>query len=183
MKLNLLINGQPSLPNSEDFINKVFPNIWSFLAQLIAFIIMSIIVIKFAYKPVSEYLKKRKDFIEKNLSSAQEKNDEANLNKIEAEKQLLNSKKEAILIIEKAQIEAENEKQKILEECKDELDKKRLLAEQDLLLQKEKMVKEAYNEVVDLALDASQTILTREVSKEDNEKLLDDFINNLLEKK
>ena len=49
------------LPTGEDFVNKVFPNIPSFVVQLAAFIILSIIVIKFAYKPVSKFIKKRRE--------------------------------------------------------------------------------------------------------------------------
>ena len=44
-------------------------------------------------------------------------------------------------------------------------------------------MQEAYDEVVDLALEASKTILSREVSSNDNRKLLDEFINDLSEKK
>ena len=183
MLLKFLIEGQPGLPSGEEFVGKVFPNIWAFLVQLIAFIVMAVLVIKFAYKPVSEYLKKRKEFINQNLNSAQEKNDEASKNQLQAEQNLAESRKEALLIIENAQVEAEKEKQKILEETKKEIDKKKLQLEQDLLLQKEKVMQEAYDEVVDLALEASKTILSREVSSKDNEKLLDDFINDLQEKK
>ena len=43
-------------PESSDFIDKVIPNFWAFLVQLIAFIFMILIVIKFAYKPVSNFL-------------------------------------------------------------------------------------------------------------------------------
>ena len=42
--------------------------------------------------------------------------------------------------------------------------------------------KEIVNEVCDLALTASESILKREVKYEDNQKLLDDFINDLEKK-
>lgn len=52
-----------SLPTGDDFVSKVFPNIWAFLVQLLAFIIMSIIVIKFAYKPVKNFLHKEENML------------------------------------------------------------------------------------------------------------------------
>lgn len=61
--LILILSDGLTLPNGEDFVNKVFPNIWAFLVQLFAFIIMSLIVIKFAYKPVSNFLKKEKNLL------------------------------------------------------------------------------------------------------------------------
>ena len=161
--LILILSDGLTLPNGEDFVNKVFPNIWAFLVQLFAFIIMSLIVIKFAYKPVSNFLKKRKDFIDSNLNSAQEKNSEANLKVEEANKKLSSSKKEALQIIEDAQKEAYK-------------------ADEDIAKAKEKALHESYNEVCDLALTASESILKREVKYEDNQKLLDDFINDLEKK-
>lgn len=174
-----LLSDGPSLPNGNDFVNKVFPNVWSFLVQLIAFIIMSIIVIKFAYKPVSNYLKKRQEFISENLSSAQEKNDMASKLTLEAESNLVNSRKEALQIIEIAKNDAEKERQKILEETKKEISNKRVEFEQELLLEKEKVMQDVQNDVIDLVLDASEHLLSREVSSQDNQKLLDDFINDL----
>ena len=61
-----------SLPAGDDFVSKVFPNIWAFLVQLLAFIIMSIIVIKFAYKPVKKFLAQRREYVEEHLSKAEE---------------------------------------------------------------------------------------------------------------
>lgn len=178
MLIYLLSDG-PSLPNGNDFVNKVFPNIWSFLVQLIAFIIMSIIVIKFAYKPVHNYLKKREEFIRNNLSSAQEKKALADKLNLEAENNLNNSRKEALGIIEEACNEAEKTKQKLLDETKREISSKKIEFEQELLLEKKKTLKEIQDEVVDLALNASSKLLSREVDSNDNKKLLDDFINDL----
>lgn len=181
MQILTLSNGF-QLPTGGDFVAKVFPNIWAFLAQFIAFIIMAVIVVKFAYKPVHNYLKKRRDFINENLSSAQKQNEEANKLNLEAENNLNNSRKEALQIIESAQIEAEKEKQKVLEETKKEINNKKLQLEQDLIKQKEKAIQEVQDDVIDLALEASKTLLSREVNSSDNKKLLDDFINNLSEK-
>ena len=180
--LILILSDGLTLPNGEDFVNKVFPNIWAFLVQLFAFIIMSLIVIKFAYKPVSNFLKKRKEFINSNLNSAQEKNSEANLKVEEANKKLSSSKKEALQIIEDAQKEAYKQKQLILEETKKEVNLKKIQADEDIAKAKEKALHESYNEVCDLALTASESILKNEVKYEDNQKLLDDFINDLEKK-
>ena len=154
-----------SLPTGDDFVSKVFPNIWAFLVQLLAFIIMSIIVIKFAYKPVSNFLKKRKEFINSNLNSAQEKNSEANLK------------------VEEAKTEAEKQKQEILLQAKLEANNKIIQAQQDIEKEKQKAVQEVHDDVVNLALEASKTLLTREVNSSDNQKLLNDFVDELTEEK
>ena len=45
--------------------------------------------------------------------------------------------------------------------------------------EKDKARKELYDEVVNLALDASKELLNREVDSEDNKKLVASFIDNL----
>ena len=64
--IKLILSDGLGLPSGEDFVNKVFPNIWAFLVQLIAFIIMAVIVVKFAYKPVKNFLNKRREYIANN---------------------------------------------------------------------------------------------------------------------
>lgn len=172
-----------TIPSGEDFVSKVFPNIWAFLIQLIAFIIMSFVVIKFAYKPVSSFLAKRREFIASNLKEAEEKNLQASENIVKAEQSLQDSKKEAVKIIQDAQKEAEKEKGIILEEAKKELAVKRMQAQEDIKREQEKAIKEVHDEVVDLAYETTKTILRREVSSSDDKKMIDDFVNDLIEKR
>ena len=172
-----------SLPNGEEFVNKIFPNIWAFLVQLLAFIVMSIIVIKFAYKPVHNYLEKRREFIANNLKEAEAKNQEASENVKEAINNLNNSKKEAIQIIQDAKKSAEKEKQAIIEQTNQEIAQKRIQAEEDIKKEQEKAIKSVHDEVVDLAYVTSKEILNREVNQDDDKRLIDQFVDELLEKR
>ena len=96
------------LPTGEDFVNKVFPNIPSFVVQLAAFIILSIIVIKFAYKPVSKFIKKRREFVESTLDETRKENAEAKAKNEEAIKNLNDSKKQAMVIVEDGSIDVDS---------------------------------------------------------------------------
>lgn len=183
MLIYLVLSDGLDLPTGDDFINKVFPNLWAFLVQLLAFIVMSVIVIKFAYKPVHNYLEKRKKYIADNISSAEEQNQKALEAKKNAEDSLISSNKKALEIIESAKSEAEKQKQEILLEAKKDLEIKRIRAEEDIEKEKQKALQEVHDEVVNLALEASKTLLNREVNSQDNQKLLDEFINDLAEKK
>lgn len=172
-----------TLPSGEDFVNKVFPNIWAFLVQLIAFIIMCIVVARFAYRPVKNFLAKRKEYVAKNLLEAEQKNVEATKNQQEALTQVQQSKKEAIEIINQAKKQAEIERETILENTKKEVSLKKLQAQEDIKREQEKAIKEVHDEVVELAYEATKNILNREVSNKDNDKLLNDFVDDLIEKR
>lgn len=86
-------------------------------------------------------------------------------------------------IIEEAKSEAEKQKQEILLQAKLEANNKMIQAQQDIEKEKQKAVQEVHDDVVNLALEASKTLLTREVNSSDNQKLLNDFVDELTEEK
>ena len=101
----------------------------------------------------------------------------------ETEKNLALSNKQALQIIEEAKTEAEKQKQEILLQAKQEANNKIIQAQQDIEKEKQKAVQEVHDDVVNLALEASKTLLTREVNSSDNQKLLNDFVDELTEEK
>ena len=56
-------------------------------------------------------------------------------------------------------------------------------AQEDIKREQEKAIKEVHDEVVDLAYETTKTILNREVSSKDDKKMIDDFVNDLIEKR
>lgn len=182
LKLVVFSNGL-ELPSGEDFVNKIFPNIWAFLVQLIAFIIMSIIVIKFAYKPVHNFIEKRKEYVNNNLLEAKEKNQQAELNIQQAKSNLADVQNKAISIIEDAKKEANKQKEEMLEEARIEIANKKMQAQEDIKKEQEKAIKEIHDDVVTLAFEATKSLLNREVNEEDNKKMVDDFVDGLIEKR
>ena len=171
------------VPKAEDFINKVIPNFWAFIVQLFAFIIMILIVIKFAYKPVSNFLAKRKEYVNNNLKEAEEKNLEASRNLEETRNNLQGSQKEAIQIIQDARKQAEKERVEILEETNKDVANKRAKALEDIEVAKNKALKDMHDEVVDIAIEATKNILNREVDVNDDKAMLDNFVSDLIDKK
>ena len=101
----------------------------------------------------------------------------------ETEKNLALSNKKALQIIEDAKKEAEKQKQEILLQAKVEANNKMIQVQQDIEKEKQKAVQEVHDDVVNLALEASKTLLTREVNSSDNQKLLNDFVDGLTEEK
>lgn len=52
-------------------------------------------------------------------------------------------------------------------------------AHKDIEAEREKMLKEAQNQIIESAIDTSKEILKREVKLEDHKKFVDDFIKEL----
>lgn len=159
--------------------SKLFPNIWAFLVQLFALIILLIIVFKFAYKPVHKFLEKRKELLENEVKDTKANKEKSKEYLEEAEKKLAGTKKEASQIIENAKVEANKVSQQIIDDAQKEAYSIKQKANKDIESAKNKAKKELHNEIVDVALNASSQILSREVSAEDNSKLIDQFIDDL----
>ncbi len=172
----------PSLPSGDSFMNKIIPNLWAFLVQLLAFIILLVVVFVFAYKPVKKMLQKRQDHIENEIKEADEKNKTAQENAIEAEQNVLEAKKKANEIVEEARNEALRQKDIVIAQTNDEIVKMKLDAEEDIARSKEEAKEEIRKEIIDVALDASKELLKREVNSDDNKKLIDEFVKDIEDK-
>ena len=80
---------------AQEFIDKLIPNFWSFLIQLLALVVLIIATIFLAYKPVKKMLAKRQEHIEENILQAEEAKAKAIIHEREASQLLLDKRKEA----------------------------------------------------------------------------------------
>lgn len=176
----IVITGCDGKPfEQEDFLHYLFPNPWDALAIFLAFIVLLLVVFYFAYKPVKKLIKDRKDYVEGKIKNAEEREAIAAKKVEEAEKEIVESRQKAIEIVEKAKLDASKERDEIKAQAKLDADKEVERARQEIAQEIEASKDEIHREIVSVALDASSKVLEREVNKKDNEKLIDDFINEL----
>lgn len=164
---------------SQGINNKLIPSWLSFVVQFGALVVLLIVVFIFAYKPIKKMLNKRAEYIENNIREAEEKNAAAETNKIESQELVLASKKEAAMIIENANNQAEINRENILEETRNDVLKMKKQAEIDIENSKQEALDAIHNEMVDIALSASEEILKREINKDDDARLAEEFVEKL----
>ncbi len=147
--------------------------------NILNIVILFIIVKTFVYKPVKKFLDDRRAKVNEETSKAQKILDEAN--------DLLKSKD---TILEETRKNAEIEAQKTFEEAKNNADI--IIAEakknaktieektaEELKSQRENMLHSSKNEIAELAVNIAERILERETNKEDTEKIIDGFFNEV----
>lgn len=166
----------------EDIINKLIPNFWDFLIQLIAFILLLVLVFFVAYKPLKKFVTKRKEYIEGNLRQSEQAIEEGNRFKKENEEGVAEARKEAKRIVDEAKKEATLEAEGIKDEARAEAKAMLSQADKDIAEAKERAIQECHDEVVSVAIEASKAVLGREVNEEDNKRLLKDFVKDLEDK-
>lgn len=163
----------------ETIRNNLIPSWTSFIMQVAAFILLLIVVIFVAYKPVKRMLKQRQDYIEKEISDAEKDKATAAINLVQSEETILASKKNASQIIEDAQNQALLRKEEILAEAREEVEKMKKDAQADIERSRQEALDDIHKEMVEVALLTSSEILKREVNDKDNARLAKEFIDNL----
>ena len=158
---------------------KLVPNLLSFVIQFLSFAILLVVVFVFAYKPVKKILKKRADFVENEIKEARENNLTAQRSVDEAKEIVASSKVQASAIIQKAEQQGQEQYDALIAKAKDEVIEMKKDAEKDIERAKEEALQDIRNEMVKVALGASEEILKREVDNDDNKRLAEDFINRL----
>ena len=154
-------------------------NLWSILISLVNLLLLFWIVKKFLYKPVKKMLDTRKETIDGSYKRAEEAEQTALLHKKEYEEKLSGAKSEADEIIHSAVQSAKDREKDILTEAKSEADRILKRAEENAALELKKAENTIKKEIVEVSTLLSEKILKREISAEDHQTLIDDFINGI----
>ena len=170
-------------PTTQEFMDKLFPNPWDALAVFLAFVVLLIAMFYFAYKPVKKLLKERGDYVEDKIKTAETREKESQKLLDEANEEVKAKRIEAMGIVEKAKEDASKERNAILEKAKEEKQAELQRTREEIAQEIEASKDEIHREIVSVALYASSKVLEREVNSKDNEKLIDNFIDDLKEDK
>ena len=154
-------------------------NVGNALWTLIIFVIVVVILGKFAWGPVLSLLKQREEFIHKSLADAKRDRDEADARLKDHVAKLQSSQAEAFAIIEKARQDAEQLRDELRQRTRSETDVMLKNAEREIELQTAQAVRQIRQEAVDLSVTIASKLLQRNVTKEDNDKLIADALKEI----
>ena len=175
----LALAAMPLQAAEETTLSPFAGNVGNALWTLIIFLLVVVILGKFAWGPILSLLKQREDFIHKSLSDAKRDRDEAEARLKEYGARLQSAQAEAVGIIEEARRDAERLRQELRERARSEADTMIKNAERQIELQTTRAVQQLRQEAVDLSVTIASKILQRNISKEDNEKLIADALRQI----
>ena len=174
-----VIIGEDTPITNEDVLKKLFPNGWSFLINFLALIVLFVVVYFIAYKPVKRNIQARKDYIEHNLRDSEKAKAINERKAAESDALIADARVEGVAIVEKAKADASLAAKAIGDEAKEEAARKKRDADLAIVQAEEASKDKIRQEIVEVALQASEQVLGREVSKEDNAKLVDEFVDKV----
>ena len=160
-------------------VNNMLPNLWYTLLQLALFIITFLVIFFLAYKPLKKKLNERSTYIEKNIKDSEECKKEAEENLRKSAAYIDESKKNASKIIQTAQKTAEEYSLESQKEVQVSIEKQKTQAHKDIEAERNKTLKDAKADIIEAAILTSKEMLKRDVNVDDNNRFVDDFIDEL----
>jgi F-type H+-transporting ATPase subunit b len=154
-----------------------------FLYRVLNFVVMAAILIYFLAKPMKNGLAGRRADIEKALVEAQQAKDAAEKKFSEYDKKLSTASAEIAEISESIRKESELEKQRIIENAKEVAIKIEQDAEKTAKHEIAKAKETLKQEAAALAVSIAEDILAKNFTKEDDTRLIDEYMNKVGELK
>ena len=154
-------------------------NLGNMVWTLVIFVLVVAVLGKFAWGPVLSLLQQREEFIHKSLSDAKLDRDEAEARLKDYTLKLQSAQAEAVAIIEDARKDAERLREELRQRSRAEADTILKNAERQIEMQTTRAVQQIRREAVDLSVTIASKLLQRNISKEDNEKLIADALKQI----
>lgn len=162
--------GEASNPFAGDIGNAL----WT----VVIFVLVLVVLGKFAWGPILDALQKREQFIHDSLAEAKIAREAAEASMKEHEAKLAQAKAEATAIVDEGRRDAEAVRSRIEQEAKVEADKMLERAKREISLATESAVSEIYSLSGKLATDVAARVIGKELSGADHERLLNEAIND-----
>ena len=146
---------------------------------IINFLVILAILYKFAYNPVMKFLDNRSQEIADNIAAAERNRSESEALLKEYQEKIAQASKEAQEIIARANKVTEEERNRILAQTRDEAAAMLEKARQEIQRERDEALFALRQEVSTLAVMAAEKILSRNLNTEDNQRIVDDFLNEV----
>ncbi len=164
---------------AEWFESFVGVNVWTMLFAWCNLLIIYLFLKKILFVPVKNMIDSRQKEVDDMYAGAEAAEADAKAMKTEYEAKLSRANEESEEILRTAQRRALLKEEEILKEASVEAARIRDRAEEDIAMEKKRMLGEIKDEVSGMAVDIASALIGREVSGKEHEKFIDDFIDEL----
>jgi len=166
---------EPAAEALSPFAGNVGNAVWT----LAIFVIVVIMLGKFAWGPVLGLLQQREEFIHRSLSDAKRDRDEAEARLKEYLAKVQSARVEAAALVDQARGDAQRLRDELTQKARADADQLVRNAERQIQMETSRAVQQIRKEAVDLSVMIASKIIQRNITKEDNERLIDDTLKQL----
>jgi len=157
----------------------VQPDPGLYIWTIVTFLVLLGLLARFAWRPLLDALEKREQAIRKSLDDARQAKEE--LQKVQAESQriLAEARTEAAAIMSRTRSDAARFAEEMKQKARTDADALVKHAERQIEMQTARAVETIRHEAVDLSVAIASKILRRDITKEDNERLIQDTLKEM----
>jgi len=160
--------------------NELPPTDWGLqIWTLVCFVVLLVLLAKFAFRPIAEALDRRGNTIKKSIEEAEKQRTEAKKLMDDYQKQLAEARAEANKIIEEARGLGENVRKEVVEKATAEASSLVQRAQEEIQHQKEKGVQELKDTVASLSVTIASKVMEKELNEATHRQLVENLINDL----
>ncbi|MBF4508966.1 MAG: F0F1 ATP synthase subunit B [Aeromicrobium sp.] len=154
----------------------IIPQTVEVVVNVVAFLVLFVLLAKFAFPPITKMLDERANRIRESLEKAEDTRVEAERLLDEYKVQMAEARAEATQIIEQGRKVAESMKAEILAKAKEEAEAEKVKAIEAIKAEKVAAMGELQQQVADLSVAVAGKIIGTSLSKSDHEALIDSFL-------
>lgn len=154
----------------------IIPQTSEMLVNVVAFLVLFVVLAKFAFPPITKMLDERANKIRESLEKAEDTRVEAERLLEEYKQQMAEARAEATQVIEQGRKVAESMKAEILAKAKEEAEAEKTKAIAAINAEKEAAMAELKGQVADLSVAVAGKIIGSSLSKADHEALIDKYL-------
>ena len=157
----------------------VQPDPGLFIWTIITFLVLLGLLAKFAWKPLLHALESRQDTIRKSLDDAQKAKQELEKLQTESAQIIRQARIDSESIIARTRSEAEKLAEELRQKAREEAEGIVRNAERQIQNETRRALQEIRAEAVDLSVTIASKLLERHVTKEDNQRLIDETLKQI----
>ncbi len=165
-----------------DVLELLIPNILTVLTQLCATLILFWALKKFAWKPVKNMLDQREAYEQGLITDAEKLKQENEELKVQLENKLEAADKQVEITIADAEKEGQRIRESLVEEGKERSKQLVANAEQEVAIQKEKMLNEMQADIVNVTIEATSKLLNEKLNADNDKEAVESFVKEVAKK-
>lgn len=150
-----------------------------FIWTIVTFLVLLTLLAKFAWTPLLAALETRQNSIRKSLDEAQQAKAELDRLNVESGRIIQRARVDAEAIISQSRTDGDRLREEIRAKARTEADHIVKNAERQIQLETSRALEQIRREAVDLSVMIASKIIQRNLSREDNERLIDEALRQV----
>ena len=157
----------------------VQPDPGLFIWTILTFLVLFVLLAKFAWGPLLKALQERQEMIRKSLDDADQAKQELERLNQESAQIIAEARAEAQSIVARSRTAADTVREDLKQKAKEEADALVRGAQRQIEIETARAIQQIRHEVVDLSLAVASKLIKKNLTQEDNDTLIQDSLRQI----